>query len=408
MAILRPLREWWTQSNATALHQAQDKLLQKFVRASFTKQSVSGVHSVEFTVVGSTPGADDDVDPQQRRRGGGETVILAHGFGSGLGFFYNNVDLLLQQENVRRVVAVDWLGMGGSERPSCRAAPIRRYFSSSCSSWCDSRFTPTQAVDFFIEPFHEWMEETIGGAEKIAEEELPCTTTTLVGHSLGGYLAARYALKYPQARLNRLVLASPVGFPPRPANPWVGAQLPTTLRVVDALWSRNVTPQQLVRLVGAVRGRRNVQRALRARMPHLPDRDVGLLADYLYHITVADPSGEFAMNSLLEPVASPEVMGVFAREPLQDLMTSSNNKQDASWLSMDSSSSSSSSILSSIKVLYGDQDWMRPNNNEASARQTLNDLQKRTGIAASVEIVPDAGHHLYLENPSEFVRHIVV
>jgi len=82
-------------------------------------------------------------------------------------------------------------------------------------------------------------------------------------------------------------------------------------------------------------------------------------------------------------------------------MTSSSNKHDASWLSMDSSS-----ILSSIKVLYGDQDWMRPNN-EASARQTLDDLRKKTGIAASVEIVPDAGHHLYLENPSEFVRHIV-
>jgi hypothetical protein len=30
------------------------------------------------------------------------------------------------------------------------------------------------------------------------------------------------------------------------------------------------------------------------------DNDIQLLADYLYHVTVADPSGEFAMNALLE------------------------------------------------------------------------------------------------------------
>jgi len=364
-SLLRPLRQWWTQSNLDALQKSQDKLLNTFVQTPWSKlATTAGVNSVEFV---------------KQSSGGTKTVILLHGFGSGLGFFYNNVDLLMNDPDVHQILAVDWLGMGGSDRPSCRAAPIR--FNSKCG-WCDSDFTTTQqAVDFFIDPLHEWMQEHVNHSNK---------HITLVGHSLGGYLAARYAFKYDtDHKIQKLVLASPVGFPPKPPNTFVGAQLPTSLRVVDALWSRNVTPQQLIRMVGATRGRRNVQRALRARMPQLPESSVGVLADYLYHITVGDPSGEFAMNSLLEPVASPEVMGVFAREPLQHIM---QEQRPGS--------------VSSIKVLYGDQDWMRPN--ETSARESLKALQKTTDIVdADVAIVPRAGHHLYMENPKDFVRHIV-
>lgn len=43
--------------------------------------------------------------------------MLAHGFGSGLGLWGPTVDALIQQAPARRVVAFDWLGMGGSSRP---------------------------------------------------------------------------------------------------------------------------------------------------------------------------------------------------------------------------------------------------------------------------------------------------
>jgi pimeloyl-ACP methyl ester carboxylesterase len=135
-----------------------------------------------------------------------------------------------------------------------------------------------------------------------------------------------------------------------------------------------------------------------------------MLGEYLYHITVADPSGEFAMNSLLEPVVSPDVMGVFARQPLEsqlvqrlERITTTNDgsigTQDAThniaW-------SSTIPKLEEIKVLFGDHDWMRPN--EPSARSTLQELRN---INTSVCIVPNAGHHLYLDNGQEFVRHIL-
>ena len=173
-----------------------------------------------------------------------------------------------------------------------------------------------------------------------------------------------------------------------------------------------MTPQQLVRLMGSTRGRHNTRRALLGRIPHLIDGNqedspvVDILADYLYHITVAAPSGEYAMNSLLEPAVSPNTMGVFAREPLEDLFNVSkpeNSSQDGKRLPI----SSSLPGLRSIKVLFGDHDWMRPN--EPSARLTMQGVQKQTEgrIQTSVLTVPQAGHHLYLDNPAEFVRQIV-
>jgi pimeloyl-ACP methyl ester carboxylesterase len=412
MTASNMIRQWWTQSNRVALEAAQANLLQRFVRSAdhhavvaVPNPVVAGMNSVTFTSSSSTTMSRNN--HQQQR-----IIVLAHGFGSGLGFFYRNIDELLHPSRasnnnnkssaaaagggdddtavVTKVVAVDWLGMGGSDRPVCWSAPIR--WSTNC--WCDAGLSVAEAVDFFIDPFHEWMQAVV------LRENLP---VTLVGHSLGGYLAARYALKHhnnnnnhnnhnaPPQLLDKLILASPVGFAEPPANQYVGwSQFPTlSLRIMDALWSRNVTPQQLVRIMGGTRGRRNVQRVLRARMPtSLPDRDVEILADYLYHITVAAPSGEYAMNSLLAPVASPDLMGVYAREPLHGPIQTLTGP-------------------TTIRVLYGDHDWMRPRN-ETSARSAL---AQKTALHpkshCSVEIIANAGHHLYLENPTEFVHHIL-
>ena len=54
----------------------------------------------------------------QALAGGPHTpVVLAHGFGSGLGLWGPSIDTIVQQQPKRRVVAFDWLGMGGSSRP---------------------------------------------------------------------------------------------------------------------------------------------------------------------------------------------------------------------------------------------------------------------------------------------------
>eukprot|EP00980_Cylindrotheca_fusiformis_P027808 scaffold22560_cov135-Cylindrotheca_fusiformis.AAC.19 len=365
MVLIRSARRWWTSSNPSLLIESQDNLLKSLVNAPFKRQKAHGVNGVEFP----NPDSEDK-----------DTVVLAHGFGSGLGFFYQNVDSILAHPSVGRVLLVDWLGMGGSDRPQCYQRPIRRWIDST-TSWCDSRYSPSQAVDFFIKPFASWLEET--HIKQNTKSQL-----VLVGHSLGGYLAARFTMSYPGI-VDKLVLASPVGFPNKPPKAFKGSQLPTTFRILDALWSGNITPQQLVRSMGSTRGKRNTKRALQGRIPHLRDADFDFLAEYLYQITVADPSGEFAMNSLLEPIISSDIMGVFAREALEDDILDLTT-----------------SATKSIKVLFGDHDWMRPNN-ESSARRAMKKIQETRGIRTSVEIIPNAGHHLYLDNANSFVNHIL-
>ena len=273
--------------------------------------------------------------------------------------------------------------MGGSDRPQCSRRPIRGT-TEYTTSWCDSRYTPSQAVSFFVDPFHEWMQQSV-----LDRSNSSLGKVVLVGHSLGGYLSARYVLEHPSI-VNKLILASPVGFPQKPSSVLTGSQLPTSMRIVDALWSSNLTPQQLVRMMGSTRGRANTKRVLQGRIQNLRNstQDLDLLAEYLYHITVADPSGEFAMNSLLEPAVSPELMGVFAREPLDGRLSELETSTD--------------SAVEDIKIIFGDHDWMRPN--EVSARNTV---AKMKSIRTSVDIVPQAGHHLYYDNARDFERHIL-
>ncbi|KAL7541345.1 hypothetical protein ACHAXR_010830 [Thalassiosira sp. AJA248-18] len=338
------------------------------------------------------------------------TVVLAHGFGSGLSFFYRNIDDLLNSGKVSRVVCVDWIGMGGSSRPPCWDSPIRSLFgnhqsSSSRFSLCNSKFSPSRAVDFFLDPFDDMLRDG-----NIFDSGEPLW---LVGHSLGGYLAAKYAMRIHQQptskipNLTKLILASPVGFqpPPSPHERITHSNLPPAIRLVDALWSANVTPQALVRLVGSSRGKSAVKRALHGRIPHLSQQsavnsndefhsELDLLAEYLYHITVAPASGEYAMNSLMQPGVSKDGAGVFAREPL-----------GGGSMTEIISQLSSSSPLESIKVLFGDKDWMQFH--EPAARKEMQSIYTKCGIKSAVHIVPQAGHHLYLDNAPSFGRHIL-
>lgn len=278
---------------------SQNDLLQMFCadKCDFTSHSIdlpSGalnyieVRSKEKanTKSKATESGDDDSDNEN-------TLILAHGYGSGLGFFYPNYPELARQYD--RVISIDWLGMGSSSRVPSKGtlAPYRGSVGSVLG--LERQVTPTAAADFFVDSFEEF------------RRAKGLSGFTLAGHSLGGYLSARYALKYP-SHIAGLVLISPVGVPslPAPELHVPSSQLSLPLRVVQNAWVTNFTPQMYVRMRSEAAGVDSVRSTLQRRFG--PDKfsasQVDLLSKYLYHITAAPPCGEYALNSLLTPVVS--------------------------------------------------------------------------------------------------------
>jgi cardiolipin-specific phospholipase len=261
-------------------------------------------------------------------------LVMLHGYGAGLGFFYKNFEPLSRLRGWQ-LHALDMLGMGRSTRPSFKIkAKGREEAIREAEAW-------------FVDALEEWRIK-----RKIDR-------FTLLGHSLGGYMAVAYALKYP-GHLNKLILASPVGIPEDPyavtadvaepsestlANELTqdqrditsGAAVPESApKTTDGsfitgrnpepgaavnqpprrnmpkwfayLWDANISPFSLVRWTGPL-GPRIVSGWTSRRFSHLPAEEAKALHDYSYSIFSLRGSGEYALAYILAP-------GAFARSPL--------------------------------------------------------------------------------------------
>ena len=116
----------------------------------------------------------------------GHTAVLFHG-NNFAGFYFGNVIDALRKEGFR-VVVPDQIGYG---RSSKAISPYN---------------------------FHDWARNT-----RLVLQSLKIDKAMIVGHSMGGMLAARFATQYPDAT-ERLVLYNPIGLTdPRWSRPWESA-----------------------------------------------------------------------------------------------------------------------------------------------------------------------------------------
>lgn len=367
------------------------------------------------------PGKERFLNEFSVERTGEETknsLVMLHGYGAGLGFFYKNFDALSRLPNWK-LYALDLLGMGRSSRPSFRISAK------------DREGKVKEAEDWFVDALEEW--RVARGIDKM----------TLLGHSLGGYMAVCYALKYP-GHLNKLILASPVGIPEDPyavnadlpepesstvqnealqsqdeiRNAQVGSKQPPRRQLpkwLVTLWDANISPFAVVRLAGPL-GPRLVSGWTGRRFAHLPAEEAQALHDYSYSLFRQRGSGEYALAYILAP-------GAFARVPLirriggvgRQLLPRAAGGVNGVNVVNGAFSKEELERETGVPVVffYGDKDWMDKDGGYASAEKLAEEKRKALADAsaeakarengdARVRVVRNAGHHVYLDGFEEF------
>lgn len=210
---------------------------------------------------------------------------------------------------------------------------------------------------FFHDSFQEWAtaRNLVHTPEKIM----------VLAHSMGAYLMATYALKHPDF-CKKLMMVSP------------GAVMkhrhPVSVPAYFAkLWEKNISPFSLVRKAGPL-GSKLVSMWSSRRFANLTPHKAKLLHKYSYGIFQRPGSGEYMLNHLLAP-------GADARFPLLERGVE-NLQCELLWC-------------------YGSHDWM---DKQGGVRATALINQKHRQPRSRVCVIPNSGHHLYLDNPGEFNR----
>lgn len=288
-------------------------------------------------------------------------LVILHGYGAGLAFFYRNLDEI---SNVPgwKVHALDLLGYGRSSRPKFKILAKDPY----------DRIRETE--DFFIDALEAWRIKK--GIEKF----------TFVAHSMGAYFASAYSMKYP-GHIKKLMLVSPAGVPrsqlsitaqrhraegKEDDSPKLKVEIPTWF---NFLWECHVSPFSLVRNTGPL-GPRFTSGWTARRFANLPEKEAKFMHNYVYTIFNARGSGEYALNYLLAP-------GAHARWPLAER---------------------AKDITCETEWMYGTNDWMDV---EGGIEACSNIQKAHGGPAPPFHMVENAGHHIYLDNPAEFNRLVI-
>ncbi|KAG1679091.1 hypothetical protein FOA52_000446 [Chlamydomonas sp. UWO 241] len=303
------------------------------------------------------PGPQDFIHTVHGGKEDGPTMVMAPGYAAGLGFYFRNFDALAPHF---RLYAFDWLGTGNSGRPAFNVTGREA------------------AEDFFLSSLRRW-KQTMGIGKMV-----------LVGHSLGGYLSACYALKYPED-VEHLILVCPAGVPEVPDG-WadrftsMGATTKALFKTLMWAWERGVTPGGVVRTIGPfgpglIEGY-VTKRLVRPSSPTggaMSPEEASVFHKYMYQITAAPGSGEFALRHLLAP-------GAWAHAPLEKRLHE---------------------LKVPVTFVYGETDWMNPGHAVNVCRQLRAERAPRNKSDLRTEIIDEAGHFVMLEQPHLFNRAVV-
>lgn len=191
----------------------------------------------------------------------------------------------------------------------------------------------------------------------------------ILGHSFGGFLSSCYALKYPQ-HTKALILADTWGYSARNTN----IQYRLIVKVAIKL-AQYISPFSILRGTGPL----GLSLFKKAR----PDfrikfidilGNTDLIYEYIYHSNRQAPSGEYGFRAIADHVR-------YAKHPMINRITDLSPNIP-------------------IWFIYGNKSWI-----DKEAGNIVK--ENRNGIGfVSVEMINQAGHHVYADQPKHFNTHV--
>lgn len=351
----------YVQSFSASVLDAQDEILQNAVNeddhARFSTRRKSTTLNDSERLINSVVFKQIDHCTDKAHR----TILVLHGYGSGLAFFFTLYPHLMRQpEGLVELHAVDWLGMGASSRPAF--APPAGLSAEEARMWTEN---------WFIDSLYEYCQ--INGLPR----------TIIVAHSFGAYLAVRFANKYPDI-VEQLILISPVAVNDNPYEDVLQEITPMPAEVKPAnplpafiiyLWQHHFTPFDFLRWSGPLGPK--LCSAWTHTLPLPESVDASKVRDalhrYTYLIFSAPASSERALAHLL-------AAGAHARSSLMHVLPT----------------------RCPVSIIYGREDWM-----STEAGRQARDSCLRRGGTCGVTVIESAGHHAYLEQSLVFNRLVV-
>ncbi|XP_053614348.1 (Lyso)-N-acylphosphatidylethanolamine lipase isoform X2 [Plodia interpunctella] len=321
----------WTRQSDEMLRNVEKKIL----------SCLKTAYKRFYVDIGSVVGQSDKIWTISLNEESPKTpLVLLHGMGAGLALWCPNLDAFAA---TRPVYAIDLLGFGRSSRPK---------FGKDAD----------KVEEQWVESVEEW------------RREVNLNQIILLGHSLGGYIATAYALKYPD-RVRHLILADPWGFPERPADIYEKFQVPFWVKAV-AVAVQPLNPLWPVRAAGPA-GKWLVSKTRpdisRKYVSYVKDAET-IIPEYIYQCNSQTPSGESAFHTLMHGFGWAKNPMVRRLDKLQPTLP--------------------------ITVLYGSRSWV-----DNSTGQVL--CEHRKSRNTYVQAINGAGHHVYLDKPDLFNKFVL-
>uniref|UniRef100_A0A2K6KBV6 (Lyso)-N-acylphosphatidylethanolamine lipase n=1 Tax=Rhinopithecus bieti TaxID=61621 RepID=A0A2K6KBV6_RHIBE len=257
------LRNWlptWRPTSMSQLKNVEARILQ-CLQNKFLARYVSLPNQNKIWTVTMSPEQKDHTP-----------LVMVHSFGGGVGLCVLNMDSL---SACRTLHTFPLLGFGQCSRP---AFPR----------------DPEGAEDEFVTSIETWR-ETMGIPSMI-----------LLGHSLGGFLATSYSIKYAD-RVKHLILVDPWDFPLRPTNRSEIRAPPTWVKAVASVLGHS-NSLAVLRVAGPW-GPGLVQRFppdFKHKFADFFEDDT--ISEYIYHCNAQNPSGKTVFKAMMESFDVPITM----------------------------------------------------------------------------------------------------